>query len=433
MDATLIGVIFFVILFALLAIGMPIGFTLAFVAFVGMIFVGDLNQAIGLLGFAPFTTVSNYIFGVVPLFVLMGYFTFTSGLTSDAYRMAYTWIGHRPGGLAMATIAACAGLAACTGSSAASVGLITSTALPEMERYKYDSRLSSGSIASGATLGILIPPSVPLIVYGLFSGTSIGQLFISGIIPGIMLTIFFILCISIWTRINPRLGPSGPATTWREKFNAIKYLWSAVLLAGLVLFGIWGGIFTPVEAGSVGCVGALIIALARKKLSGQVFITSVKETVKMGGMLFIIMIGAIMFNTFLALTGLPALLASATISAPLPPTVVLILIMLFYLVGGCLMDSLGLMLLTLPIFIPIMVSLHIDLVLFGLLTVLQIEMAEITPPIGINVFILRGMANHIPINNIFVGIAPFLACILILLALIVAFPQIALFLPGTMM
>jgi C4-dicarboxylate transporter, DctM subunit len=432
MDPIVIGIIWFISLFAFLAIGMPIGFSLAFSAFMGMICVQGFTQAVALIGYAPFTIVSNYVFGVVPIFVLMGYFAFASGLTRDAYKMAYTWVGNLPGGLAMATIVACAGLAACTGSSASSVGLITSTALPEMERYNYDQKLATGAIASGSTLGILIPPSIPFIVYGLFSGTSIGKLFISGVIPGILLTLLFMLCIAFWSSMNPRLGPRGKPTTWREKFTSIKYLWSLIVLVIIMLGGLWGGIFTPVEAGSVGCAGALLIALVRRTITRASFIEAVKETVKMAGMLFIIMIGALMFNTFLALTGLPALLAKATIASSLSPTMILILIMLFYLIGGCLMDSLGLTLLTLPIFIPIMSGLHIDLILFGLLIVIQIEMAEITPPVGINVFILHGMAPHVPMYSIFRGIFPFLCCMIVLLVLIIAFPQIGLWLPGTM-
>lgn len=432
MSPELIGVIGFVALFALLAIGMPIGFTMVFVTLVGMVVVGGFKAAFGLFSLAPFTTVANYMFAVIPLFVLMGHLAFVSGVTTDAYKAAYKWLGHLPGGMAIATIAGCAGFAACTGSSAASVGLITSTALPEMEHYNYDHKLSTGCIAGGCTLGILIPPSLPFIIYGLFSGASIGKLFIAGIFPGILLAGLFIGAIYIWVKARPSLGPRGPQTTWREKFDSTKGLWSVILLAILVLGGIWGGIFTPIEAGGIGAFGAFTIALGRRRLSRQDFIASVRDTVKMTGMVIIIIIGALMFNTFLAYTGLPKLLASITVALPVSPTLVVIFILVFYLIGGCLMDVLGLMLLTLPIFIPIMNGLGINLILFGVLTTIMIEMAEITPPIGVNVFILSGMARHIPMYTIFRGIVPFLLCMMVCLALIIAFPEIALFLPETM-
>lgn len=434
MSPELIGVLAFVVMFMLLAMGMPIGFAMALVGFAGVVVLtGGFGPAISMFGYAPFSIVANYMFGVIPLFVLMGYLASASGLTTDAYNAAHKWIGHLPGGLAISTIAGCAGFAACTGSSAASVGLITSTALPEMERYDYDYKLSTGCIAAGCTLGILIPPSMAFIVYGLFSETSIGKLFIAGIFPGILLAALFMIAIYIWVRVSPSLGPPGPRASWHERFGASKNIWSVALLAILVLGGIWGGIFTPVEAGGVGAFGAFVIALARRRFTVQTFIGAVKDTVKMAGMLYIIIMGALIFNYAVALSGLPKLLASATMALQVPPLVIVIFIMVFYLIGGCLMEVLGLMLLTLPIFIPIMQTLGVDLILFGVLTVIMIEMAEITPPIGINVFILSGMAKHVPIYTIFRGIVPFLLCMIVCLALIMVFPQIALFLPATMM
>jgi len=333
----------------------------------------------------------------------------------------------------MATIAGCAGFAACTGSSAASVGFMTMSTLPEMERYKYDPKLAAGTVASGATLGILIPPSIPLIVYGLFAQQSVGQLFIAGIIPGIMLTLLFMLTIYIWVKISPSAGPRGPITTWSERFAALIPVWPLGILAILVLGGIWGGWFTPVEAGGIGSIGALLLALLKRRLNLKGFFDALTDTVKITGMVFAILIGALMLNYFLALTGLPTLLANMVAESNLSPVVILLLVTIFYIIGGCLMDSMGLMLLTMPILIPIMDAMGINLIMYGILMVIMIEMAEITPPIGINVFILSGMAKHIPMYTIFKGVLPFFLALLICVILIIAFPQIVTFLPATMM
>jgi tripartite ATP-independent transporter DctM subunit len=396
----LIGVLGFVALFALLAMGMHIAFAMTIVAFVGFVVMGDLKIAISQLATAPYSIVANYMFSVVPLFVLMGSLAYQGGLITDAYTAAQKWFGRLQGGLAMATIAGCAGFAACTGSSAASVSFMTMSTLPEMERHNYDPKLATGTIATGATLGILIPPSIPLIVYGLYAEQSIGRLFIAGIIPGIMLAALFILTIYTWVKIKPSAGPRGESYSLREKFYSMRYIWSMLVLVAIVLGGIWGGIFTPVEAGGIGSVGALLIALIRRKLTIKSFFESVKDTTRICGMVFIILIGAIMLNYFFALTQLPDMLATLVAESTLSPIVILIAITIFYIIGGCLMDTFGLMMLTLPIFIPIMNALGIDMIMYGILMVLLIEMAQITPPIGLNVFILSGVDNDNIINSL---------------------------------
>ncbi|HEY87797.1 MAG TPA: TRAP transporter large permease subunit [Dehalococcoidia bacterium] len=433
MEPWLIGVLGFVALFVLLAIGMHIAFAMTIVAFVGFAIITSFEGAVSMLATAPYSIVANYMFTVVPLFVLMGSLAYQGGLITDAYTSAQKWLGRLPGGLAMATIAGCAGFAACTGSSAASVSFMTMSTLPEMERHNYDQKLATGTIATGATLGILIPPSIPLIVYGLFASQSVGQLFIAGIIPGIVLATLFMITIYIWVKIKPSAGPRGAATTWQEKFYSLRYIWSMLVLAAIVLGGIWGGIFTPVEAGGIGSVGALLISLIRRKLTVKSFFESVKDTTRICGMVFIILIGAIMLNYFFALTRLPTMLATTVADSNLSPLVVLIAITVFYIIGGCLMDTFGLMMLTLPILIPIMHSLGIDMIMYGILMVLLIEMAQITPPIGLNVFILSGVARHIPMYTIFRGIVPFFFAILVMIILLIAFPQLATFLPATMM
>jgi len=428
----LIGIVGFVVLFFLLAIGMPIAFAMATVAFAGLIVVGGFAGALTQLSIAPYANVAYYPMSTIPLFVLMGGLAFASGLSADAYQTAYKWIGALPGGLAMATIGGCAGFAACTGSSVASIGMMTATALPEMLRYKYDPKLATGSIASGTTLGILIPPSIPFIVYALFAQASVGKLFIAGIFPGLLLASLFILTIYILVKWRPSMGPPGDKTTWREKLGALKSTWATLLLVMFVLGGIWGGIFTPIEAGGMGAFGAFLIALVRRKLTKHNFIDSLKSAGRTTAMIFAMIIGAMMLNYFLAVTRLPYMLADYVAALPVPPVAIIIVMMFFYLIGGCLMDTLGLMLLTLPIFIPIVNSLGIDLILFGVLTTIMTEMALITPPIGMNVFVLGGMAGDIPLYTIFKGIVPFLIAMIIGLALIIAFPQIALFLPNTM-
>lgn len=434
MEPWVIGVLGFVALFALLAMGMHIAFAMTIVAFVGFAVVtGSLKAAMSMLATAPYSIVANYMFTVVPLFVLMGSLAYQGGLITDAYTAAQKWFGRLPGGLAMATVAGCAGFAACTGSSAASVSFMTMSTLPEMERHNYDPKLATGTIASGATLGILIPPSIPLIVYGLFAEQSVGRLFIAGIIPGIILASLFVITIYIWVKLKPSAGPPGEAYTWREKFYSTRHIWSMLALAAIVLGGIWGGIFTPVEAGGIGSVGALLIALIRRKLTIKKFFESVKDTTRICGMVFIILIGAIMLNYFFALTRLPTMLATMVADSNLSPLVILIAITVFYIIGGCLMDTFGLMMLTLPILIPIMNALGIDMIMYGILMVLLIEMAQITPPIGLNVFILSGVARHIPMYTIFKGIVPFFFAILVMVILLIAFPQLATFLPATMM
>jgi C4-dicarboxylate transporter DctM subunit len=426
------GIIGLIVLFVLLAIGMPIGFAMVIIGVVGPIVLGGFSAAMTQLAIIPYATVANYLMSTIPLFLLMGTLAFFSGITSDAYRTAYKWVGSLPGGLAVATIGACAAFAACTGSSMASIGVITKATLPEMLRYKYDPRLATGAIASGSTLGILIPPSVPFIIYGLFAQVSVGKLFIAGILPGLLLAGLFVLTIYIIVRWKPSMGPRGPRSTWQEKFWTLKDIWPVLTLVVLVLGGLWGGVFTPVEAGGLGAFGAFLIALCRRRLNKQNFIESLRGAARVTAMSFVIIIGAMLFNYFLALTRLPMMVANYVVALAVPPVVIVIAIMFFYLIGGCIVDTLGLMLLSLPVFIPIVNNLGVDLIFFGVLIVIMMEMSLITPPIGMNVFVLSGMAPDIPMYTVFRGIIPFLVAMVIVIVLIIAFPQIALFLPGTM-
>ncbi len=432
MPPEIIGIIGLLILFALLAIGMPIAFAMALVGLGGLVVVGGVMPALITAGTCPFASVSSYDMSVLPLFVLMGAFAAESGLTEDAYSAAHIWLGRMPGGLAVATIMACAGFAACTGSSVASVSVIGSMALPEMRRYNYDDRLATGSVASGSTLGILIPPSIPMVIYGIMAEESIGRLFIAGILPGILLAGIFVVIILIMVGRRPSLGPPGDKSTLRQKMGGLAKAWPLGVLSSIIIIGIWGGIFTPVESGGMGAFVALVLGLCRRRFNKEKIVTAIKSSLKVSAMIFAIMIGAWILNYFLALTQLPRMLADFVGTLPVAPTIVVIVIMMFYLIGGCLMDVFGLMMLTLPIFIPIIKTIGYDLIMFGVLTTVTIEIAFITPPVGINVFVLNAVAKDVPLYTIFRGIVPFLWGMLIFLALLLTFPQITLFLPSTM-
>lgn len=429
MAPELIGLTGLVFLFALLALGMPIAFAMIFMAIAGIWALNGFLPALVVAGTSPFASVGNYDMSVIPLFVLMGVFVSQFGLAEDAYKAAFHWLGRLPGGLAIATIMGCAGFAACSGNSIASVTVIGSLALPEMKRYGYADSLAAGCVASGSTLGILIPPSIAMIIYGLMAQESIGKLFLAGIIPGLLLTAFFILLILTLVVKNPSLGPRGPITTWRTKILALINAWPLGLLAAIIIIGIWGGVFTPIESGGVAAFASLVIGGLRHKLNFKSLAKSVKSSLHITAMIFAIMIGAMMLNYFLALTQLPSQLATLVGGLQIPPTGIVIVILLFYILGGCVMDVLGLMMLTLPIFIPVIKAIGYDVVLFGVLTTVTSEMALITPPIGMNVFVLKTIATDMSLSTIFRGIWPFFFMMILFLAILLMFPQITLFLP----
>jgi len=433
MSPEIVGIIGLLILFVLLFAGMPIGLGMALMGFVGFAYLWGLDGSLFQLGVVSYTSVAAQAMSVVPLFIVMGHFAFASGVTENAYDAAYMALGRLPGGLAMSTIGASAGFAACTGSSLASAATMTKIALPEMLRYKYDPKLATGSIAAGGTLGILIPPSVPMIIYAIITETSIGRLFVAGIFPGILLTILFMVVIYIMAKAMPLMGgPPATKASWRTIPAIAVRIWPAALLAAIVMGGIWGGVFSPTEAGGMGAFAALVIAVARRKLTKQNFIEALKDTTKTTAMIFVIIIGAMIFGAFITISGLPAALVTLLGGIELPPIAVLVIILIVYVFLGCIMDTLALTLITLPIIFPLILSLGFDPIWFGILFIINIEMALITPPIGINVFIISGMAKDIPMYTIFRGVLPFLVAMAVCTALVIAFPQIALFLPGTM-
>jgi C4-dicarboxylate transporter DctM subunit len=431
-DSLTVGWIGLAVLFALLAIGMPIGIAMALVGFAGYAVIAGVPAAFAQLKAVPYSSVASYSLTIIPLFILMGEFAFHSGLIRGAYNAAYKWLGHLPGGLAMTTIAGCAGFAAVCGSGMATASTMTSIAYPEMKRFNYDSKLGLGSIACGGTLGILIPPSNTLVIYAIFSDASIGKLFMGGFIPGILLAILLMLVIFLWAKLKPNAAPAGASASWKERIIATKEIWPVAVLVIIVMGGIWGGIITAMEAAGVGAFAAFVIGLALRKFNLKNIIASLNATIKTTAMIFLVLIGAMIFNVFIVLSGIPNELATVVGNLALPPVGVLICILFVYLILGMLMDTMAMTVLTLPIFLPVLSSLGFDLVWFGIVFVIMGEMAMVTPPIGMNVFIISGMVPEVPMYSVFRGIFPFVLAMVVCVSLLIIFPQLALFLPNTM-
>jgi tripartite ATP-independent transporter DctM subunit len=362
----------------------------------------------------------------------MGELAYHSGLIIGAYFAAHKFIGHFPGGLALATILGCAAFSAICGSSIATASTMTSVAYPEMKRFKYDDRLALGSIAAAGTLGILIPPSNAMVIYAIFAEVSIGKLFMGGVIPGIILTVLFMLGVTIWTKIDHNLAPSSPDSSWTEKLKSLLGIWPVIILAAIVLGGIWLGVFSATEAAGIGAFSALVIGLGTRTLNLNKIYKSLYATVKTSAMIFVIIIGAMIFNYFIVITGVPGQLAGFVQDLAMPAVGILIAILLVYLILGSLMDTMAMTVLTLPIFLPILSYLGFDFVWFGIIFVVMCEFALITPPIGLNVFVVSGMVRDVPMYTIFKGLTPYLIALFILIILLIAFPQTALFIPQSM-
>lgn len=432
MSPVVIGILGVIALFIFMFLGMPIGLAMGLVAFMGLAALTSLDAALLRLGSASLGITLSYTIAVLPLFMLMGEFAFLSGLTSDAYYVAHKWLGRLPGGLAMATIAGCAGFAAICGSSIATTTTIGSVALPEMRNYKYAPTLSIGSIAAGGTMGILIPPSSGFILYGIITEQSIGKLFMAGIFPGLLLSFLFMVTIFIMAKRNPLLGPAAPKIGWRERFGAFKDIWGIVILFLVVIGGIYAGVFTPTEAAAVGTLCAFLIILIRRRLTKESLINSFMNMLRTTGMVFLILIGAILFGYFLAASRLTIVMADFVGALPLPPLTILIAILVLFLILGCVMDPYAMLMIVVPILFPVIVNLGFDPIWFAVLTVIMMELGMITPPVGMNVFIMKGVAKDVPMYTIFWGLFPFVLAMAVCIAIIVAFPQIALFLPSTM-
>lgn len=432
MDPITLAILIMILLFVLLAVGLPIGFAMGVTGFLGSSLLIDFDAALSLLGQTAFETPITYNLSIVPLFILMGYFASNSGLSAALFNACNTWLGYRRGGLGLATIGGCGAFAAVCGSSLATAATMTQVALPEMKRYNYADSLSTGAIAAGGTIGILIPPSVILVLYGILTESNIGELFLAGFIPGILLILVFMLTISVVTRINPELGPRGEKTTFREKMGAIKSVWGTVALFILVIGGIYTGIFSPEEAAGIGASGALLLALIARTMTWSIFTNCLMETVRTSAMIFTILIGAILFNNFLVLSAVPDAIGGWIEGLAVSKMAILVIILLIYLVLGCALDALAMILLTIPIFFPVIQKLGFDPIWFGIVIVMVVELGLITPPVGMNVFIIKGMAQEIPLGRIYSGVMPFVISLILLIILIVMVPEIATWLPSTM-
>ena len=435
MTESLIG---FAAVLVLVLLRMPIAFAMGLVGMVGYMIETSYRGAISMVGRLIIDTSQDYGLSVVPLFVLMGLLVNKSGISRELYQVSNAFLGHMRGGLAMATVVACGGFAAICGSSLATAATMSKVAMPEMRKYGYADSLSTASIAAGGTLGILIPPSVILVIYGLLTETSIGKLFIAGIIPGIMGILFYLLAVRITVARNPEAGPAGPRTDWSGRVAALKGVWAVLLLFGLVIGGLYGALdfwplhlaFSPTEAAGMGAAGAFLIALARGGLSFAALREVLSETATTTASLFSVLIGAWVFSNFVNIAGLPEALQSGVTSLGLSPWMVMVLIVLIYVALGCVFESLSMLLLTVPIFFPLVTGLGFDPVWFGIIVVVVTEISLITPPVGLNVFILKGVVGDVSTATIFRGVTPFWLVDILRLLLLLLIPGLVLFLPS---
>ena len=432
MSATLVGIIGLGGLFFLLAFRTPVAIAMMVIGVIGIWVLNGWQASMSTLVDESFVIASTYELIVIPLFVLMGNFATISGMSADLYRAAYAWVGHWRGGLASATIASCAGFAALSGSSVASAVTMGRVSLPEMRRYNYDNRLATGCIAAGGTLGILIPPSTGFVIYAILTEESIGRLFLAGVLPGLLLTVLFMISIYIQTRINPTLGPAGPRTNLPGRVKALVDAGAMIGIVFIVIGGIYGGIFTPTEAAGVGAFLAFVLALIRRKVNYNAMSTVLLQTIRTSALAFLILIGAHIFNPFLALTQIPGDLAELLAGLELPRYVIMLILMAAYIVLGTFLEGFAMLVLTLPIVHPLILALGYDPIWFGVVMVIVLEMGLISPPVGVNVFVVKGVAEDVPLKQIFSGIIPFWIAMAICLIILLIFPQIALFLPNTM-
>lgn len=430
MSDPITGLLGFAISLILIAVGVPVGLSLGVVGVIGYAYVNGLSGALFIVGSGPFEAIFPYSLSVIPLFLLMGVFSARSGLSTDLFQAANALIGKFRGGLAMATICACAGFGAICGSSLATVATIGRVALPEMRKAGYDDRLSSASIAAGGTLGVMIPPSILLIIYGLLTEQSIGKLFSAAILPGILATLLYALCVAVMVRINPSLIKKPEATSTANKWTTVRKAWPVAAMFIIVIGGIQLGVFSPTEAAAIGAAGAILLAVARKSLNRQSLYSAMRETVELTGMIFFIIIGAALFNFFIETTGLPQYLVAAVEGSGFSSFSILLLIILFYLILGCFMDAMSMIMLTIPFVYPLITALGFDPIWFGIVVVTVAELGLITPPIGMNLFVVQGVSRDLSSMTVIRGILPFILADLVRLALLIFVPAIVLYLPS---
>ena len=425
-----IGLICIGFLILMFMLGLPVAFAMALVGFGGFAWLSGFDSTLVLLAHDVFDTFNSYTLSVIPMFILMGSFAYASGISQRLYRTNYVWLGNMRGGLTIATVMACAGFAAICGSTAATAATMGRIALPEMKKYGYADRLATGTVAAAGTLGILIPPSTILIIYGILTEQSIGKLFLAGIVPGIMLAMAFVITVVVLCSLNPKFGPPGPATTFQEKIRSFTGIAEAMILFALTIGGIFAGWFSPTQAGAIGAAGALVIGIVRRQMTIQNFLSACRDGLRTGVMVIFIITGATVFGHFMAISNIPFALADWVGSLDIAPSILIGLIIFVYFIGGFFMDSMALVVVTIPIFYPLIQRLHFDPIWFGVIIVLVAEMGVITPPVGVNVFVIKGIAPQVPLERIFRGIVPFLIALILVTIIIVIFPQIATFLPN---
>ncbi len=434
MDRLYLGIIAFPILFSLLALRVPIGLAMLVVGCSGTIFIAGWLPIMSQVKTSAWHLFSNYSFTVIPLFLLMGNFASKAGMSESLFRFAGACLGHRRGGVAMAAVGACAGFGAICGSSLATAATMGRVALPELRRMGYSGSLSTGALAAGGTLGILIPPSVILIIYSILTEQNIAKMFLAAFVPGILAAIGYLIAIAIFVRIKPDSGPPTSYVGWRQRLNLFGQVWQILVIFFLVIGGIYLGWFTPTEGASIGAAGTGIMALFTKGFNFSDLIDVIKDTAVTSAMIFLVLLGAEFFNSFIALTQITNELATFVISNELSPYLVVFCILVLYILLGCLMDSLAMILLTIPVFFPIIIELDFGMsieevaIWFGILTLIVVEVGLITPPVGLNVFIINKMAKNVPISDTFIGVLPFLISDLIRVGILFIFPSISLFL-----
>ena len=436
MNPTLAGIIGIVIMVLIFFSRMPVAYVMALIGYLGFSLMISCKGGLNLLSRNIYDVFSSYGLTTIPLFILMGQMAFNSGISRRLYDTGYKYLGNTRGGLAMATVAACTAFGAVCGSSPATAATMATVGLPEMKRYKYADELATGCVASGGGLGMIMPPSVVLIVYGILTEQSIGALFVAGIFPAILVTILFIISIYIICYFAPEQGPRGERFPWKEKIKSLAGMGETLIVFLMVIGGLFIGIFTPTEAAAVGVFGVLTVSLIRRQLTWEGFVTSLYETLKTSCMVMMLITGAIIFGKFLAVTRIPFDLASWVGGFNLPPYLIMAIIVGIYFLGGCFMDALAFVTLTVPIFFPVVMNLGYDPIWFGIIIVMVTQMGVITPPVGINVYVVFGVAESVigkvPLERIIKGIIPFLLAVIVGTVIMMVFPQIILFLPNLM-
>ena len=431
MSLTAIGILGIIaLLLILFCLGMPVGFAMALVGFVGFCYVVSFKAGLNMISSVLWDTFSKYGLTVIPLFIFMGQVAFYSGVNEKLYNAAYKWVGHIRGGIAMATVMACSAFAAICGSNAATAATMTTVALPQMNKFNYAPKLSTGAIACGSTLGVVIPPSVVLIIIGLSTEQSIARLFYGGIGAGLILALLLTLSIYIVCRIYPEWGPAGPRTSWLEKIKALSGALEMVILFSLVMLGLYFGIFTPAEAGAVGSFFAVVISVFQGRLSWKGFIASVTDTLRISCMVIMIVAGAMIFGRFLAVTRIPFDIAAWVVGLPVSGTVIMFIIFTIYIIGGAVMDALALLLITIPIFFPVSQELGYDPIWFGVTITVVTTLGAVTPPVGATTYVVGGMAKDVRLEEVFKGVTYFLPAYIICVLLLMAFPMLVTYLPS---